>query len=141
MRLCLSMGSLDPIDRLIQYNRMSRVPFCTLRQVGVYFLSTQFTYKPVWISYFTLDPFLRRPDELTITVPFSPTETWWLPERGRRIRMGALEGTEITDDVQTTKRNEEYEKTRTERDVFYRRMKRKTVGNSDNRVTRSVTTE
>ena len=55
--------------------------------------------------------------------------------------MGALEGTEITDDVQTTKRNEEYEKTRTKRDVFYRRMKRKTVGNSDNRVTRSVTTE
>ena len=55
--------------------------------------------------------------------------------------MGALEGTEITDDVQTTKENEEYEKTRTERDVFYRRMKRKTVGNSDNRVTRSVTTE
>jgi len=39
--------------------------------------------------------------------------------------MGALEGTEITDDVQTTKRNEEYEKTRTERDVFYRRMKKK----------------
>ena len=55
--------------------------------------------------------------------------------------MGAQEGTKTTDGALTTEGNEGYKKTRTKRDVFYQRMKRKTVGNSDNRVTRSVTTE